>query len=141
MKEPAFICRQCGRCCFGQGGIRVSSGEVERISVFLGLAPDDFILRFTVLRNRNREIGTKEDGSCHFLTDKVCSIHPVKPAICRLWPWLPGALSDEMGFLSLKQDCPGVAEEASWEDFKAQHRAQTSDRDHPPPEAEAREED
>jgi Fe-S-cluster containining protein len=99
---------------------------VERISAFLGLDQAEFMARHTLLRNGNREIGTKEDGACHFLADKVCSIHPVKPAVCRLWPWLPGALADEMGFLSLKQDCPGVAREATWEDFKAQHRAETS---------------
>ena len=126
MNRPAFECQCCGRCCHGRGGIRVSRTEIETISAFLDLDPAEFIVRYTLLRNGNREIGITDDGACHFLKDKVCSIHPVKPAICRLWPWLPGALSEEMGFLSLKQDCPGVARDAAWDDFKAQHRAETS---------------
>jgi len=128
MNRPAFECQCCGRCCHGRGGIRVSPAEVEALAAFLDLDQVVFLARYTLLRNGNREIGTKEDGTCHFLFRKICAVHQVKPAICRLWPWLPGALADEMGFLSLKQDCPGVAREATWEDFKTQHRAETGGR-------------
>ena len=83
----------------------------------------------TILRHGQREIGTREDGACHFLENKVCGIHPVKPSICALWPWLPGMLENEMGFLSLKQDCPGVDPEATWEDFKAQHERERAQGD------------
>ena len=119
----------CGRCCHGKGGIRVTEEEVEAQAGYLGLTPDEFKRKYTLLRHGKREIGTREDGACHFLKDNVCGIHPVKPAICALWPWLPGPLAEEMGFLSLKQDCPGVEREATWAEFKAQYERERRDRD------------
>ena len=119
----------CGQCCYGKGGIKVTAQEVAAQAAYVDLSVEEYQNRYTILRHGQREIGTREDGACHFLKDKVCGIHPVKPAICALWPWLPGPLENEMGFLSLKQDCPGVAQEATWEDFKAQYERERSHRD------------
>lgn len=128
MAGPAYQCRMCGKCCHGKGGIKVTEEDIRAQAEFVGLDVEDYRERYIVLRHGKMEIGTREDGACHFLADKVCGIHPVKPAICALWPWLPGALKEEMGFLSLKQDCPGVDREATWEDFKAQYYREHPDR-------------
>ena len=119
----------CGRCCYGKGGIKVTDQEVQAQAAYVGLPVREYMDRYTILRHGQREIGTREDGACHFLENKVCGIHPVKPSICALWPWLPGMLENEMGFLSLKQDCPGVDPEATWEDFKAQHERERAQGD------------
>ncbi len=128
MAKDAYRCRMCGECCHGKGGIRVTEEEAVAQAAYLGISPQEFKDRFTLLRHGKREIGTRGDGACHFLKDKVCGIHPVKPAICALWPWLPGPLKNEMGFLSLKQDCPGVRREATWAEFKAQYERERRDR-------------
>lgn len=118
--KDAYECLCCGECCHGQGGIRITEEEAQLQAVYLGIRPEKYLDKYTILRNGNREIGIREDGACHFLKDKICSIHPVKPAICRLWPWLPGALAEEVGFIGLKGGCAGIDPEATWEEFKAQ---------------------
>ncbi len=129
MAKKAYVCQMCGRCCNGKGGIKITEADVIAQAGFIGVSPEEYKRKYTILRHGKREIGTREDGACHFLDDKVCGIHPVKPAICALWPWLPGALNEEMGFLSLKQDCPGVDPKATWEEFKAQYEEISRDQD------------
>ena len=106
----------------------MGQADIRAQAKYLGLPVEEYRERYVVLRHGKMEIGTREDGACHFLKDNICAIHPVKPAICALWPWLPGALAEEMGFLSLKQDCPGVAREAAWADFKAQYEREKNGR-------------
>ena len=127
MAEEAYQCRVCGRCCRGQGGIKVTGADIIAQAEYVGLAPQEYENRYIVRRHGEMEIGIREDGACHFLEDKACAIHPVKPAVCALWPWLPGPLKEEMGFLSIKQDCPGIDEGAAWEDFLNQYEEETRD--------------
>jgi len=121
---PAFECQQCGQCCYGRGGITVSAREMEEIASFLGVGPARLKQEFTLLRHGRREVRTETEGACVFLAENCCAIHPVKPWACRVWPFLPGALKEEWGFLSLRQNCPGIDPQADWQAFKAQYEAE-----------------
>ena len=124
MTRPAFECQLCGQCCRGEGGITVSAKELEEIASFLGISPARLKRGFTFLRHGRREIRTGTKGACLFLAGNRCAIHPVKPRTCRVWPFLPGALKEEWGFLSLRQNCPGIDPQADWRAFKTQYEAE-----------------
>ena len=78
-----FRCRNCGFCCRDQPS-DISLKEQKKIEA-IGFAnflenPDDA---------GNRNIRRKKDGSCFFFTkENTCQIQSVKPAICRLDPFI-----------------------------------------------------
>ena len=62
-------------------------------------------------------LGT-ENGVCVFLLDgNRCRVHPVKPFICRQWPFLPALLVDPEELEQAKGACPGINPACSPEDF------------------------
>jgi len=117
----AFQCKRCGACCFGEGGIRVSADEIEKIAGFLGESRGSFLSRAGEIRHGRVYIKTGRDGFCLFYRkDEGCRIHPVKPAICSLWPFYPALLRDKDNWEMAKDACPGINPEASFGDFLSQ---------------------
>lgn len=119
--KKVFDCQACGQCCHGEGGIYIDRERSQKIADSLGLSRAEFEAKYTGLRHGRREIKTGSDGACLFLKDNRCAIHPVKPDICRQWPYLPGALTEEIGFTVIRDNCPGFDPEATWVDFKAEY--------------------
>ena len=116
-----FECKQCGACCYGEGGIRVQDHEVERISSFLGLSPHAFAASSCVQKHGNIYIACKADGFCLFYDPEVqCRIHPVKPEPCALWPFYPALLRDKDNWEMAKGACPGISANCSFEEFLRQ---------------------
>ncbi|NCO59929.1 MAG: YkgJ family cysteine cluster protein [Deltaproteobacteria bacterium CG_4_8_14_3_um_filter_51_11] len=113
-----FDCKLCGQCCKGEGGIFLVQGEGERISSFLGIPKDEFILQCCELRNGRTYIKTSPDGACLFYDpEKSCTIHPVKPVRCELWPFFPANLKDPDTFEAAKEACPGIRPDCSHDEF------------------------
>jgi Fe-S-cluster containining protein len=78
-----FRCRNCGFCCRDQPS-DISLKEQKMIEA-QGFA--DFMEDLGNPGNRN--IRRKKDGSCFFFTkENTCQIQNVKPAICRLEPFI-----------------------------------------------------
>lgn len=129
MSKLAYECQCCGQCCHGQGGIFVEPDQIPVMADFLGLEPEEFQRRYIRTRLGRLEIGVGPDGACLMLKDNRCAIHPVKPKICRDWPFLPGPLTEEWGFLSIRGSCPGFNPEADWQDFLDQYEAMKHERE------------
>lgn len=88
-EEPIkYNCRRCGTCCRWPGVVRLLPDEISGIADYLGLAPVDFIARYTALApDRQGLILTEQDGgACIFLEGNLCRINPVKPLQCRDFP-------------------------------------------------------
>jgi Fe-S-cluster containining protein len=51
------------------------------------------------------------DGRCIFW-DKLCTIHPVKPRMCREWPFIPAILTDVQNWRTMADSCPGIRADA-----------------------------
>jgi hypothetical protein len=49
-----------------------------------------------------------ENGYCVFWKDKICTIHPVKPRMCKAWPFIPNVLKDPQNWLIMAGFCPGI---------------------------------
>ena len=88
-----FECEQCGACC--KITRSYSDSDIEVIKKHTG-EPDE-------------AIRSKLDSQiCGYLENDVCTIHLVKPDVCRWWPG-PGA-RDCPGYkkLAIKYDVPGA---------------------------------
>jgi Fe-S-cluster containining protein len=119
----AFECKQCGTCCYGEGGVPVESGEIERIACFLALTPDSFIQQYCQEKHGRLYIVSGADGFCVFYDPgKRCRIHAVKPGPCSLWPFYPALLKEKENWEMAKDACPGINGDCSFEDFVRQSK-------------------
>jgi len=130
-----FECIKCGECCRQAGLIVTVTGrDVVRLSSTLGMAAPDLLraLDFYVLpENGNAPKGLRdtpllrtesgkaymalrkvESGDCIFLKDNQCMIHPIRPFVCRTFPFVfrDVAGTVKWGFSSMKAICPGIGE-------------------------------
>ena len=116
-----FDCRQCGSCCFGRGGVRLTRAEAGETADYLRIGLDELKRLYLADGEPPWEVRVGPEGYClfHQPQNGQCLIHAVKPAICRLWPFFPGPLKDESAFNDAKAACPGLPADLTWADFKA----------------------
>jgi Fe-S-cluster containining protein len=125
--HPVFQCRQCGDCCAGRGGIFVKPQEVEDMAALLEMPVAEFRRRFVEASPRGPRL-TVADGVCVFLMEgNLCRVHPVKPRICRQWPFLPALLAHPDELEHAKTACPGINPECTHENFVAEARRRARD--------------
>ena len=121
--EKAFVCRMCGNCCYGKGGIIVKSDEVERISRSMELGPEPFRSDYCTETDGTLSIISGKDGFCIFYDEtEKCLINTVKPEICSLWPFFPANIKDKDSWELVKDACPGINKECSFEEFVKQSK-------------------
>ena len=112
-----FQCRQCGDCCAGRGGILVKPDEVGAMAALLALPVAEFCRLYVEASALGPRL-TVAEGVCVFLMEgKYCRVHPVKPFICRQWPFLAALLVDPDELESAKTACPGLDPDCSHGDF------------------------
>lgn len=62
-----------------------------------------------VYRTRNLlRLRVPRASRCRFLTDAGCSIHPVKPAQCRIFPFWPELVESRREWRKAAHYCPGM---------------------------------
>ena len=57
-------------------------------------------------------LAQRRDGYCIFW-EKCCTIHPVKPHMCKNWPFIPGVLADIGNWKTMAASCPGIRKDAA----------------------------
>ncbi|MCG2879700.1 MAG: YkgJ family cysteine cluster protein [Vulcanisaeta sp.] len=123
-----FTCTLCGECC-RRYWIPVTHVDVARIAKFTGMRPRDFLALFPkdmaadwdepVIKLRDGEyylvLKKRLDGTCIFnkrVGDKlICSVHPVKPNVCRYYPfiyWVENGIVKFEVYEKALGYCPGV---------------------------------
>lgn len=105
-----FVCTQCGECCRGYGGTYVTPEDIEKIAEFIGSSPDTFVEKFCVMSGNRPVLAQAENEYCIFW-DKLCTIHPVKPRMCREWPFIESVLRDVGNWRAMAGSCPGIRAE------------------------------
>lgn len=113
-----FACRRCGDCCRGYGGTYLQPREVEAIARFLGLSEAEFLARFCSRSGGRPILAQRADGYCVFW-DRLCTIHPVKPRMCRRWPFIRSLLVDPANWRLMASCCPGMDADADAEKVRA----------------------
>ncbi len=80
--DALFECRLCGDCCKGYGGTYVTREDIEAISRYIDTDSRKFVADYCQLSGTRPVLAQGTDGYCIFW-DKLCTIHPVKPLMCR----------------------------------------------------------
>lgn len=116
--SSVFVCKMCGECCKGKGGIVVSPTDLIRITSALGISEELFREQYGEIRGGKLQIRTGEDGACIFFREgKGCAVHAGKPDVCRAWPFFRGNIVDSESLAMAKEFCPGIVKEATHEQF------------------------
>ncbi len=124
-KSPVFNCQQCGDCCSGRGGIHVRPHEVEAMAALLAMSVDDFTRTYVEKSVTGPRLTVAENGFCVFMGEgHLCRVHPVKPFICRQWPFLPALVVNPDELEHAKGACPGINPKCTHEEFVAEALSQ-----------------
>jgi uncharacterized protein len=105
--ENLFQCQKCGDCCKGYGGTYVSEDDIKKISSYIGTPAAQFISQYCCMSNNKPLLAQRADGYCIFWND-VCTIHPVKPKMCKDWPFISSVLVDPNNWNLMSSVCPGI---------------------------------
>jgi uncharacterized protein len=105
--EDIFQCDMCGVCCKGFGGTYVTEEEITAISNYLNINSTSFINKYCQITRIGTVLSQKKDGYCIFW-DKKCSIHPVKPPMCKAWPFIEAVVTDVTNWHIMANACPGI---------------------------------
>ena len=102
-----FKCQQCGDCCKGFGGTFVTEKEIEKIAASVNANPKTFVEKYCKVSGGKPLLAQGGDSYCIFW-DGRCSIHPVKPRMCKNWPFLKSILVDINNWYIMASLCPGI---------------------------------
>lgn len=106
-----FVCTRCGDCCKGYGGTYLTESDIQAISDYLGVTVDRLLAVYTRPSGGRPLIAQGDDGYCIFW-EKECTIHPVKPKMCRQWPFIASILVDVGNWRAMADSCPGMDADA-----------------------------
>ncbi len=116
--REVFVCRKCGHCCQGKGGIALSDKDLGRLADHLETTVEKFIEEYAEISNGKLKIRCGEDGYCVFFRAGTgCAAHVAKPDICRAWPYFRGNLEDPVSLDLAKDFCPGIKNDAGFAEF------------------------
>ena len=110
-----FVCQQCGYCCQGDTTVSLDENDQERMVKHLGLKREEVARRFWRKTGNTIQMLTI-DGHCIFFANG-CTIHAGKPWRCIQWPLHPSMLDDRENYEVIKESCPGINRDMSYEDF------------------------
>lgn len=102
-----FKCKQCGDCCKGYGGTFVSGEDIKAIAAYLHTDPEHFIESYCQTSGEKPVLAQGKDVYCIFW-EGLCTIHPVKPRMCRTWPFIKSVLIDITNWHIMAGFCPGI---------------------------------
>ncbi|CAN2042254.1 Zinc/iron-chelating domain-containing protein [Candidatus Magnetomoraceae bacterium gMMP-15] len=110
-----FECKKCGDCCKGYGGTYLTQQDVKKIANYIKTDTSTFVEKYCQISGKNLVIAQAENGYCIFW-DKLCTIHPVKPRMCKAWPYIKSVLKDEMNWKIMGSCCPGIKQDIAYAD-------------------------
>ncbi len=115
MEKDIFQCRECGYCCHGETTVSLDEDDIKRLVAHLKIPYEEVEDKY--LRVSGNVIQMKiVEGHCIFYNDG-CTIHPGKPWRCTQWPLHPSMISDRNNYETIKNSCPGISKNISYDDF------------------------
>lgn len=111
MEDLRFSCQPgCTKCCEVRGFVYLTEDDLRRAAVFLGLTDAEFEAKYVIRFRHLLRLRKPLDAQCHFLGSGGCSIHPVKPTQCRLFPFWPELVEDRAAWRETGRACPGIGQ-------------------------------
>ncbi len=127
-----FQCTRCGYCCHGETTVSLDAADQKRMVAQLGGDREEVCARFWrvsaplgATEGRNTVVQMKiVEGRCIFYCEDEnglggCAVHQARPWRCGQWPLHPAILGDENNFITIRESCPGLNQEISYQEFCA----------------------
>lgn len=109
VKALRFSCVSgCTACCEQKGVVYVSEQDILNASRFLGITPAEFEANYVYRTRHQIRLRTPARSACFFLAEGRCTIHPAKPAQCRLFPFWPELVENRAAWKAAGSFCPGI---------------------------------
>jgi Fe-S-cluster containining protein len=114
MEEFRFECQPgCSACCEVEGYVYLTEDDLLRAAQHLAITPAEFEQRYVYRTRHLLRLRKPKVGQCHFLVKDendhgLCSIHPNKPAQCRLFPFWPEIVETRQSWHRTSKTCPGI---------------------------------
>jgi len=113
--KDIFQCTQCGYCCQGETTVSLDDNDQERMIEALALPEAE--VRKKYWRVTGNVVQMKiADSHCIFYNEG-CTVHKGRPWRCAQWPLHPSMLTDRNNFETIRESCPGINQEISYDDF------------------------
>ncbi len=107
--KDIFQCKECGACCKGFGGTYISEDDIKKISEYIDTVPEIFISKYCTKSGTKYVLIQGEDKNCIFYNkEQQCTIHPVKPYMCRAWPFIKTILLNPENWNTMAGSCRGM---------------------------------
>ena len=104
-----FECQPgCSACCEMEGEVYLTGQDLVRIASHLGTEPAAFEAKYVLRTTRSFRLRKPSDRQCLFHRNGRCSIHPVKPVQCRVFPFWPEIIETEESWKETAARCPGM---------------------------------
>jgi uncharacterized protein len=104
-----FQCQPgCTECCTQKGFVYLAEGDAARIAAFLGIPEAEFERTYVYRTVQRTRLRVPRDSQCWFLREGGCSIHPVKPVQCRIFPFWPELVESRREWKKTARYCPGI---------------------------------
>ena len=111
-----FRCTQCGFCCHGETTVSLDEEDQRRMVDALDKPAREVAAQYWRITGSIVQMKTVR-GHCIFYDDG-CSVYHGRPWRCQQWPLVPALLDDENNFLIIRESCPGINQELSYQEFK-----------------------
>ena len=98
----------CTNCCRVQGWVYITEEDLSRAAAYVKLPVAEFEAKYVVRTKNTLRLRKPQGAQCHFLRDTGCSIHPVKPVQCRLFPFWPELVENRVDWDEAGKNCPGI---------------------------------
>lgn len=107
-----FKCLRCALCCGDTENktriILMLKTEVEKIVEKTGLHLEYFAEEVKGFEPYAYKMRKNADGKCIFLNRTQCKIYPIRPLICRFYPFALKEKSSGTHAFTYTKECPGI---------------------------------
>ena len=104
-----FECQPgCTECCRQRGFVYLTPDDLIRMAAFTGMSTAAFEKKYVYRTSRQMRLRVPSGGTCPFLEESGCSIHPAKPTQCRIFPFWPELVESRREWKKTAKYCPGI---------------------------------
>ncbi len=112
-----FACTRCGSCCQGDTTVSLDQDDQQRMIAELGLTRQQVEEEYWRITGTVVQMKTNDNHCIFYQQESGCSVHIGRPWRCGQWPLHPSILDDENNFHTIRESCPGLNKEVSWQTF------------------------
>ncbi len=107
-----FRCTKCGICCGDtkerHRNIFLLRKEAEKIAREALKPIHDFAVKSDEMKPYYYKMKKEENGKCVFLKNERCTIYPIRPLICRFYPFELKVMNKNKYKFHYTDECPGL---------------------------------